>query len=53
VVSHLGIKQLRIGSEIDPGVPWTEARTATGTLRLALKSGNFGARDFFLKAFNV
>ena len=42
---------LRIGPEIDPGVPWTYAEP-TG-LHLALKSGNFGARDFFLKAFGV
>ena len=49
VVSRLGVASLRIGPEIDPGVPWTYAEP-TG-LHLALKSGNFGARDFFLKAF--
>ncbi len=51
VVSRLGVGALRIGPEIDPGVPWTWA--ATPGLHLALKSGNFGARDFFLKAFGV
>ncbi len=51
VVSQLGVKSLRIGAEIDPGVPWTLAEGAGPTLRLALKSGNFGAPDFFLKAF--
>ena len=60
VVSRLGIRQLRIGDEIDPGVPWTatEATVEGGAdgatpvpLRLALKSGNFGGDDFFLKAF--
>jgi uncharacterized protein YgbK (DUF1537 family) len=51
VVSKLGVGTLRIGPEIDPGVPWTWA--ATPGLHLALKSGNFGARDFFLKAFGV
>jgi uncharacterized protein YgbK (DUF1537 family) len=51
VVSRLGIRQLRIGDEIDPGVPWTATHTDDGPLRLALKSGNFGAADFFLKAF--
>ncbi|MCR0983272.1 3-oxo-tetronate kinase [Roseomonas populi] len=51
VVSRLGVRQLRIGAEIDPGVPWTYAEGAG--LRLALKSGNFGARDFFLKAFEA
>ncbi|WP_424811784.1 3-oxo-tetronate kinase [Roseococcus sp. YIM B11640] len=53
VVQRLGVRALRIGGEIDPGVPWTHA-TATGApegMHLALKSGNFGARDFFLKAF--
>ena len=49
VVSRLGVSALRIGPEIDPGVPWTFAEPAG--LHLALKSGNFGARDFFLKAF--
>ncbi|MDO9707087.1 3-oxo-tetronate kinase [Paracraurococcus lichenis] len=51
VVSRLGVSSLRIGPEIDPGVPWTYAEPAG--LHLALKSGNFGARDFFLKAFGV
>jgi len=51
VVSRLGVTSLRIGPEIDPGVPWTYAEPAG--LHLALKSGNFGARDFFLKAFQA
>jgi uncharacterized protein YgbK (DUF1537 family) len=50
VVQRLGVTSLRIGPEIDPGVPWTYASPAG--LHLALKSGNFGARDFFLKAFD-
>jgi 3-dehydrotetronate 4-kinase len=53
VVSQLGVRSLRIGAEIDPGVPWTYAEGARTPLLLALKSGNFGARDFFLKAFKV
>jgi uncharacterized protein YgbK (DUF1537 family) len=53
VVSRLGVRSLRIGGEIDPGVPWTYATGAREPLLLALKSGNFGARDFFLKAFEV
>ena len=53
VVSQLGVRSLRIGAEIDPGVPWTYAEGARAPLLLALKSGNFGARDFFLKAFKV
>ena len=59
VVSALGIKALRIGAQIAPGVPWTEAQTKTskaetsqtGTIALALKSGNFGQVDFFAGAF--
>jgi uncharacterized protein YgbK (DUF1537 family) len=51
VVSRLGIQSLRIGAEIDPGVPWTYAKGDKASFLLALKSGNFGARDFFLKAF--
>lgn len=52
VVAALGVKALRIGPEIDPGVPWT--RTLQGVdLALALKSGNFGAGDFFIKAWDL
>jgi uncharacterized protein YgbK (DUF1537 family) len=50
VVSALDVTALRIGPEIDPGVPWT-ASVAKKPLLLALKSGNFGAPDFFTKAF--
>ncbi len=53
VVQRLGVRSLRIGGEIDPGVPWTYAEGSGAALLLALKSGNFGARDFFLKAFEV
>jgi uncharacterized protein YgbK (DUF1537 family) len=51
VVTRLGVRSLRIGTEIDPGVPWTHAEGQGPALLLALKSGNFGAPDFFLKAF--
>jgi 3-dehydrotetronate 4-kinase len=51
VVSRLGVRRLRIGAEIDPGVPWTLAEGNGVPMLLALKSGNFGATDFFLKAF--
>jgi uncharacterized protein YgbK (DUF1537 family) len=50
VVNALGIKALKIGPPIDPGVPWT-ASLSEPPLLLALKSGNFGAPDFFIKAF--
>ena len=51
VVSRLGVRQLRIGAEIDPGVPWTYAEGDGPAMLLALKSGNFGGRDFFTAAF--
>jgi uncharacterized protein YgbK (DUF1537 family) len=50
VVGALDVTALRIGPEIDPGVPWT-ASVGQKPLLLALKSGNFGAPDFFTKAF--
>lgn len=53
VVGRLGVRSLRIGNEIDPGVPWTLAEGTGPGLMLALKSGNFGATDFFLKAFRM
>ncbi len=46
VVEGLGLGALEIGPEIDPGVPAMRA----GDLALALKSGNFGGRDFFARA---
>lgn len=49
VVSALGVEGLRIGLEIDPGVPWTVS-LGDPALAFALKSGNFGADNFFLKA---
>jgi len=54
VVKALGVTGLRIGPEIDPGVPWTSTLHDDGTrpLALALKSGNFGSDDFFLKAWD-
>ena len=49
VVGALGIRGLRIGPQIDPGVPWTESLDDK-PIALALKSGNFGSLDFFSKA---
>jgi 3-dehydrotetronate 4-kinase len=51
VVAALGVSALHIGPEIDPGVPWTRS-IGTPDVALALKSGNFGAPDFFLKAWS-
>jgi uncharacterized protein YgbK (DUF1537 family) len=46
------VRALAIGPEIDPGVPWTLA-VGGEPYRLALKSGNFGGRDFFAKATGI
>ncbi|MGE8588564.1 MAG: 3-oxo-tetronate kinase [Alcaligenes sp.] len=53
VVQALGLQQMAIGEQIDPGVPWCAGYTpvASGDVSIALKSGNFGTRDFFTKAF--
>ena len=50
-VQALGITQLQIGQQIDPGVPWCYAHTDARGLHITLKSGNFGSEDFFTKAF--
>ncbi|GAA4325312.1 four-carbon acid sugar kinase family protein [Streptomyces venetus] len=52
VVQALGITGLRIGPQIDPGVPWCAAHLPGGdTLHITLKSGNFGRPDFFTRSF--
>jgi uncharacterized protein YgbK (DUF1537 family) len=52
VVQALELDRLRIGAQIDPGVPWCAAPLPTGeTLHITLKSGNFGSTDFLTKAF--
>lgn len=48
VVKALGVNALRIGSLIDPGVPWTSSLSSPHIV-FALKSGNFGSEDFFIK----
>lgn len=55
-VTALGIRQLVVGPEIAPGVPWCYAVTSAQRpegLHLALKSGNFGQTDFFSRAFEM
>lgn len=51
VVKTLGVNRLDIGNEIAPGVPWVSSPTSAGRISLALKSGNFGGRDFFVDAW--
>ena len=50
VVKGLKLQSLEIGPEIDPGIP---ALRASDTLTIALKSGNFGSPDYFVKAADV
>ncbi|HEX2547678.1 MAG TPA: 3-oxo-tetronate kinase [Ramlibacter sp.] len=52
-VQALGVRQLRIGPQIDPGVPWCHATAGDRPIHIALKSGNFGSTDFFTKAFRL
>jgi uncharacterized protein YgbK (DUF1537 family) len=53
VVGALAPSALFIGREIDPGVPWTLTMGDKEPMALALKSGNFGTPDFFLKAWEL
>ncbi len=53
-VQALDIARMRIGAQVDPGVPWCHAATPYAPdegVHIALKSGNFGTTDFFTKAF--
>jgi uncharacterized protein YgbK (DUF1537 family) len=52
VLESLGIGMLGFGEEIEPGVPWTSSLEPAG-FHLALKSGNFGSVDFFVKALEM
>ncbi len=50
-VDRLGIPAFLVGPEIAPGVPVLRTLgNADGELLVALKSGNFGGRDFFAAA---
>jgi uncharacterized protein YgbK (DUF1537 family) len=42
---------IEFGDDIEPGVPWTHSIDPQG-FTLALKSGNFGGPDFFIKALD-
>ena len=50
VASAFGASALEVGPEIDTGVP-VLILDGKPRLAFALKSGNFGADDFFSKAF--
>ncbi len=51
-IKALRIHALRIGHQIDPGVPWTMTLDEP-PLHLALKAGSFGDEDFFTRAFHM
>ncbi|MGB3025477.1 3-oxo-tetronate kinase [Paradevosia shaoguanensis] len=53
VVAGLGLKSLDIGPEIDPGVPWMYSKAGETPIAIALKSGNFGADNMFIKAWDL
>jgi uncharacterized protein YgbK (DUF1537 family) len=52
VSSALGLREVTIGPEIDPGVPVLFTRMGA-QLALALKSGNFGNPSFFSQALSM
>ena len=52
-VRALEIRELRVGEQIDPGVPWAYGGSFAGGMHIALKSGNFGRPEFFTTAFEV
>ena len=51
VIAALGVGVLDVGPKVAPGVPWMRARGAREGLALLVKSGNFGAPDIFLAAW--
>lgn len=52
VTAALGVRQVQVGDQVAPGVPWT---VSAGRPRLALllKSGNFGLIDLFSTAWRA
>jgi len=52
ILKALDVHALRIGPQIDPGVHWAVSEDKR-CLALALKSGNFGSEDLFLKAWSL
>jgi 3-dehydrotetronate 4-kinase len=50
-VDRLGVNAFRLGPEIAPGVPLMRTiGRGGGEMQMALKSGNFGGKDFFARA---
>lgn len=53
VTQALATDRLSVGREVAPGVPWCFAERNGETFAVTLKSGNFGAEDFFTRALNM
>jgi len=53
IIKALDVNKMIVGHEIAPGVPWMYCQSAGVDIAVALKSGNFGASDFFSKAFKI
>jgi uncharacterized protein YgbK (DUF1537 family) len=54
VMADLGVRRLRIGQAIAPGVAWSVATTdRDDQFNVALKSGNFGDVDMFTQAWSL
>ena len=52
ITKALNVRQLDIGIEIAPGVPWTFSGKRNNQIALSLKSGNFGSKEFFTDALS-
>ncbi|HTJ90719.1 MAG TPA: 3-oxo-tetronate kinase [Acidocella sp.] len=53
VVDRLGLRAFQVGPEIAPGVPVLRTTGHDTAMLLALKSGNFGGKDFFRRALEM
>lgn len=53
VTQALGVREVLIGKEICPGVPWVYSGSSKDPVALALKSGNFGSPTFFKDALSL
>ena len=51
VMRRLGVGSLALGPEVDPGVAWMRGHRDGEDIHLMLKSGNFGAEDLFVRAW--
>ena len=52
VTKRLGFSSYQIGASVAPGVP-VMVPMENETLRLVLKSGNFGQEEFFIKVLEM